>query len=184
MDDQTGLNRELALELRDKYSLQYFIETGTYRGESALWAMDNFKNIITIEKDPRRFQKIAGQLTRRENVKFLLGDSRQLLFTALRDVTTPALIYLDAHLSGYTKEGWINDDQCPLKEELLAIRQIRIGHVIIIDDANWFIDKPEFDHDPKQFIRIDEIKTILRDHDVSKVEDWNCLLCLPKVIHE
>lgn len=184
MDDHTGLNRELALKLRDKYNLETFLETGTYRGESCIWAAENFEHVISIEKDPRRYQKAMGITRKFENVKLCLGDSRDLLFTVLRDVRTPALVYLDAHLFGFTKEGWANDDQCPLKEELLAIRQIRIGHVIIIDDANWFIDEPEFDHDPKQFIRLEEIKAILRDHEVSKVEGWNSLLCLPKVSHE
>lgn len=180
MEDQTGLNRELALQLRDKYNLETFLETGTYRGESCLWAAENFEHVISIEKDQGRYRKVMGMTYKLENVKLLLGDSREMLFTALRDVRTPALIYLDAHLFGFTKNGWSNNDQCPLKEELLAVRQIRIGHVVIIDDANWFIDKPEFDHDPKQFIRIDEINTILRDHEVSKVEGWNSLLCLPK----
>ncbi|MFA5714368.1 MAG: hypothetical protein WC998_01335 [Candidatus Paceibacterota bacterium] len=180
MEDQTGLNRELALQLRDKYNLETFLETGTYRGESCLWAAEKFKSVISIEKDPRRYQKVMGATYKFENIKLHLGDSRDLLFTILRDVRKPALIYLDAHLFGYTKQGWINDDQCPLKDELLAIRQIQIGHVIIIDDAKWFIGTPEFDHDPKQFIRLDEIKTILRDHEVSKVEGWNCFVCLPK----
>ncbi|MDD5517854.1 MAG: hypothetical protein PHV98_00700 [Candidatus Omnitrophica bacterium] len=182
MEDQTGLNRELALDLRDRFSLETFLETGTYRGESCIWAAEHFRNVISIEKDVPRYQKVIGMTNKIKNIQLHLGDSRNLLFTILRDVLKPALIYLDAHLFGFTKEGWINNDQCPLKEELLAVRQIRIGHIVIIDDAKWFTDKPDFDHDPNQFIRLNEIKTILRDHEITKVEGWNCLLCLPRMI--
>ena len=44
-----GPPKELILQLADRYKLRGFIETGTYKGNTAVWAASYFDDVITIE---------------------------------------------------------------------------------------------------------------------------------------
>lgn len=179
-NDRVGLNRDLALNLRNQYHLKTFIETGTYRGESAFWAAGEFDQVITIESDEKRWRRVHQAAAALPNLLALHGDSRVELPRVLKKIKEPALFWLDAHLAGYTKQGWINNDQCPLVDELKAVRDCGVKHVVLIDDANWFIGKPDFEHDPAQFPRLEEIRALLPGYVIPKYVGWNTLVCLPE----
>jgi hypothetical protein len=44
-----GPPTEFILQLKERYGLVNFIETGTYHGSTAVWAASYFDNVITIE---------------------------------------------------------------------------------------------------------------------------------------
>jgi len=44
-----GVPREFTMFLKDAFKSNVFIETGTYYGETALWASQYFKKVHTIE---------------------------------------------------------------------------------------------------------------------------------------
>jgi hypothetical protein len=136
---------------------------------------------ISIESDPKRYERVYRQFSEIGNLSLICGDSRTELREVLNYRMHPALIWLDAHLRSYTKHGWLKEnDQCPLREELEAIRDSRVGHIVLIDDATFFLDRPPFDHDPKQWPTREEIEELLPMHTVKKLRGWNTLLAEPK----
>jgi len=159
---QLGINRDLALRLRDVLGIQTFIETGTYKGATAVWAAEHFARVITIEGYRKRFdgatRQYAGQFP---NIHFFYGDSRHVLSRVLGEVDEPALFWLDAHWCG---EGATDahdiGDECPLVEELTAINNHAFAaqHAILIDDARLFIQPPPYPHDPKQWPSLAEVE--------------------------
>jgi len=134
--------KELALALRDAYGLDTFIETGTYKALTTTWAADNFKKVVSIELDPGYYNRATKIFEGKKNVKLIRGDSATELAKVLKRLKKPALIYLDAH---WCKDKKATVGECPLREELQAIRESGIAHFILIDDARLFEDPPNED---------------------------------------
>jgi hypothetical protein len=84
----------------------------------------------------KRAQK---RFRRNKHIEIIHGDSGKVLKTLLPNLTTPTLFWLDGHYSGsITAQG---ETDCPIYEELSHIfNSSDIGHVIVIDDARFFID--------------------------------------------
>jgi hypothetical protein len=136
---------------------------------------------ISIESDSLRYNRVKEKYGGVENLALIYGDSRVELREVLNYQLSPALLWLDAHLRSYTKHGWLKEnDQCPLREELEAVRDSRTKHIVLIDDATFFLDRPPFDHDPKQWPTREEIEELLPMHTVKKLKGWNMLLAEPK----
>lgn len=127
--------KELALALRDQYGITTFIETGTYKAQTTQWAVTEFDRVVSIELDEGWHKRAMGQLIKHKNVKLLLGDSGQELAKVLKRLKKPALIWLDAH---WCKVEKATRPECPLREELAAIRESGVEHFILIDDARLF----------------------------------------------
>lgn len=152
--------KEMALSLKSRYGIKTFIETGTYKGDTAKWAGENFDNVITIEADKDRYEKTLPQFIRAKNVRMMFGDSRDKLPEAIGDLAEPLLLWLDAHwMENKNKIG----GECPLREELDAINNHPWAgaHCVIIDDLRLFNAPPPPPHDPKQWPDTDEIITEL-----------------------
>ena len=179
-ETMTGLDRLAAIDLKMIYSLDTFIETGTYRGESCGWAAGEFSQVYSIESDERRHGRVVEQLGKLKNLSLILGDSRQKLPEILASLDKPALLWLDAHLRDHTKQGWVGNDQNPLKQELAAIAATGKRHVVMIDDANWIFAPPLFEHDPAQWPTLPEIEALLPNYDVLPRHGWNMLVAIPK----
>lgn len=132
-----GISPMLMLELRGKYNLRYFVETGTLNGGTARLAAKYFEKVWTIEKNENRYLYAMQQNNGLKNIYYLLGDSRQELPRVLRTLKDPALIWLDAH--------WVNSksrpDDCPLLQELDTILECNYRHIVMIDDAQFFTGK-------------------------------------------
>lgn len=67
--------RELMLQLKDKYGLRDFIETGTFHGKTAVWASEHFDNVKTIEASADIYDRTVKKHGKIENIEFILGDS-------------------------------------------------------------------------------------------------------------
>ncbi|KKN85726.1 hypothetical protein LCGC14_0275310 [marine sediment metagenome] len=124
--------QKLVEEIAEALSIDVFIETGTHRGDTAMWAASRFRDVYTIEKSMKGYlamQHVAEEAGV-ENLVALWGDSGSLLPDLLSLVKEgPILFWLDAHDGKHRP---------PIREELDAIAQHPYNHVIFIDDARLF----------------------------------------------
>lgn len=145
-----GVDNRLAMQelfafLAEQFGIAKFVETGTYQGETARFASERFRHVITIEGAQHLYRVAQQQLRGCPNVTCLCGDSRDHLSRILRDLQGPILFWLDAHWSGGETFG--EHAECPLIEELAAVYSRAADHFVVIDDARFFISLPPIPHD-------------------------------------
>lgn len=135
-----GVSRELVAWMRDAYGVSTFIETGTNRAETAAWAADNFASVVSVEGSEALYGAAQAAHGHRTNLRFVLGDSRVCLPEIVRTLREPAIFWLDAHWCGETTFG--ESAECPVLEELAAINESSLGHLVLVDDARLFLAPP------------------------------------------
>lgn len=150
-----GIPKELVLLLRDIYSIKVFVETGTYKGDSAIWAAKNFEKVITIENSAAIYNSTVKKISKYQNIEFLLGNSAELLPGILEITDMPVLFWLDAHWCGGETFG--KNFECPLLDEVLSIVKHPYNHIVLIDDARFFLKPPPFFHAYSQWPGLNEI---------------------------
>lgn len=161
-------HRALVTMIRDTYKVLVFVETGTYKGDTTLWAASQFKRVVTIEAFEWRYNKTKESLPALKNVKFILGDSRIELAKVLLKEPVPAILWLDAHWKNNYEESLGTPGECPLIDELKAIRE---DDFILIDDARLFSNEPRLPRDENQWPSLDEIKSMLPGRYIVVWED-------------
>lgn len=134
----------LVLALQQRLGLGDFVETGTYRGDTAAWAAGHFPRVTTIELSPA--YGVAAQARFRDwpNVRVLGGDSSTVLAAILPALAGPAFFWLDAHWSGLDTAG--RETECPLLGELALLNAAPFTHVVLVDDARLFCAPPMRPH--------------------------------------
>jgi hypothetical protein len=150
-----GPPQELVLLLQRASGASHFVETGTYRGSTALWAAAHFERVITIEAAEALYQDLAPLRLHSPNVSCILGESQRILPSLVPTLPVPSIFWLDAHWSGGQTHG--AQQQCPLLEELAAIGQKESDHLILIDDARLFLSAPPRPHDPSLWPTIGQV---------------------------
>jgi len=80
--------------LRDKYKVDVFVETGTFRGINAEFQSKNFRWVYTCEKVKKFYNEAQKRLDKCENVVCMNKDSRSFLKDWKED---NIIFYLDAH---------------------------------------------------------------------------------------
>ena len=143
-----GVPKELVLRLAQALDIRCFVETGTHRAETALWAADHFERVITIELSAFMHAISARALEGRPNVELLQGDSRTHL-ARLAPALPPSIVWLDAHWSERSTAG--EQDQCPTPAELAALHPCWERAFIILDDAHLFLAPPPFSYESGQW---------------------------------
>jgi hypothetical protein len=141
-----GVPERLALWLRDEAATQDFIETGTYLADTTLWAARHFDRVISIEADRELCGAARKRLASHANVNVLLGQSQDVLAALVPTLSRPALIWLDAHWCGGDVPVAGANHECPLLEEITAVDAGIIQHLILIDDARFFLNPPAPPH--------------------------------------
>jgi hypothetical protein len=113
----------------------YFVETGTFNGESLLKALHvGFQEAYSIESDKDLYENVRQRLARIPNVHIYYGDSSQELWNIIKALDKPITFWLDAHTFPPRYDG---EKNCPLLEELEQIKQHPIKtHTILIDDMH------------------------------------------------
>lgn len=163
-----GIPRKTALKLAKRLKIKVAVETGTWKGETTTWLAENFERVISIEGWQSRFDKTSNLLGNKyPNLELRFGDSRTELAKVLADIHEPALFWLDAHFcGGGAHQAYDIGDECPLREELLAINAhpIAPSHVILIDDARLFTAPPPYPHHPEQWPDMAEVEILLKHH--------------------
>jgi hypothetical protein len=119
-----------------KFSLDTFIESGTYLGEMVEAQRNRFQKIISIELSEYLFASAKNKFQKYKNIEILYGDSGELIKDIVANLNKPAIFWLDGHYSGgNTAKGKV---ETPIINELEAIIQSNKDHIILIDDARQF----------------------------------------------
>ncbi len=162
---------KVALELAQKYGLKYFVETGTWKGGTTVWAAEHFEKVWTIEADKSYFDRATAVLKTR-SITMLHGDSGSILGDVLKEVPGPALLWLDAHwcrpqeFAGHPDYG-----QCPILEELSQVIADGRRHVLMIDDARLFMGQLPPECDPAKWPCYSAIEKICQSWKIYVKQD-------------
>lgn len=124
-----------------KYKVKYFIETGTYLGDTvdvvAKYGQQFGLTAYTIELSQLLYENALNRFSQQKNVYCLNGDSKDLLPNIIEKIDGPAIFWLDGHYSGGVTA--CGEKTTPILEELNAIfASGRKDHVILIDDIRLF----------------------------------------------
>jgi hypothetical protein len=164
--------------LQKRKNLEVFFETGTFRGQTTIWAAERFDRVITVELSESCYAQSLANIGDRANVTALLGDSRGIMEELVPSLP-PTLFWLDAHYCTFDTAG--ENDQCPLLEELAILAPVADQHVILIDDARLFLDFPPPPNDYRQWPDMGEImRTISTHHEMNVYVNDDVMYLFPK----
>ena len=128
-----------ASEIRSMMTIpcQYFVETGTFKGDTTEIARNMFEKVYTIEVKENLYAQARNRFKPYHNVTCYLGDSSLLLGDICKTLDKPTCFWLDGHYSaGNTGMG---TKGVPLYEELdLIMANCKVPCVILIDDCRLF----------------------------------------------
>jgi len=142
-------------EVLIKYKTKYFVETGTYYGQTLIKAIRmGFEEIYSVELSEHYYNMCNDKFDKYKNVNIMLGNSGDVLGDIIPKLDEQSTFWLDGHYSGgNTGRG---DKQCPVIEELEQIEKSNIkNHIILIDDVRLF-GKEEHD-----YLSLDTVKNKL-----------------------
>jgi hypothetical protein len=116
---------------------QYFVETGTFMGDTTEVARRMFEKVYTIEVKEDLYVQARNRFKPYPSVTCYLGDSSILLGDICKTLDKPTCFWLDGHYSaGNTGSG---AKRVPLYEELeLIMTHCKVPCVILIDDCRLF----------------------------------------------
>lgn len=138
-----GINRELVETLAKKHGIINFIETGTYLGETTVWAASLFKQVHTIEISEEIYNKTSEKYKNISNIEFHLGDSKEVMPKIIPQIKGSSFFWLDGHWCGRNTGGKFNE--CPIFNELEEVVKAE-NPVIFIDDLRYFLGPNPFDY--------------------------------------
>jgi hypothetical protein len=156
-----GIPYKLALALKSDAHIADFVETGTSHGETTAWAAGHFDRVKTVEPYRPLFEAAVRRFAGSSNVEVIFGRSINALPTILTSLGGRALFWLDAHWSGEGTGG--EDDECPLLAELDIILRHRKDHILLVDDARFFLAPPNTPHDPEKWPDFETITRTVRN---------------------
>lgn len=156
------------------YGLEVFIETGTYTGATVENVLGGFKEIYTIELDPKLAANARWRFEDPNlHVHVLEGNSAGVLYALLAGKIPGAssflkdkraLLWLDAHWSGGITAREDVDVHTAVRAELAALRDLsQRDHVLMIDDIDDFSGEHGY---PMRGELIDLVQQINLDYDV------------------
>ena len=134
----------LILALKRQLGIDDFVETGTYRGDTAAWAAEHFARVATVELSPEYHAAATVRFRAQPQVRVLLGDSGAMLRQVAAELPGPAVLWLDAHWSGLDTAG--RETECPLLSELAILNAAPVTHTLLVDDARLFAAPPPRPH--------------------------------------
>lgn len=117
-----------------------FLETGTWKGETALQMSRHLRDVITIELDPTLAREARERFTRagRANIHVATGDAAVLVPTFLDGCKDRrVLLYLDGHWSGPgTAHGPVAEPAADIISKLTPYAECLTA--VVIDDLRTF----------------------------------------------
>jgi len=117
-----GPPEDVVIKIASHFGIDTFVETGTYKAATAVWASKHFEQVFTIEAAQPFYQEAVKLYSYIEHIHFIHGHSTESLCTlvdAFEQESRRATFWLDAHWSGGETYG--EQDECPLLEELKII---------------------------------------------------------------
>jgi hypothetical protein len=149
------------MRVREAFSVDLFVETGTLHGGTAAWASGPFRTVVTIELGDHLYERTIDRYGDIDNIEFIHGSSQEMLPGVVEQLDGSAVYWLDAHYSGGETAG--ENYECPLLDELSAIGDADGEQFLFIDDARDFLSPPPRPHDPNDWPTIDEVILTIRD---------------------
>lgn len=145
-NDNHGLKKEFLREIQSLFSIDTFIETGTYLGHTTKIASEIFNQVHSIELSEELFEKAQLNLGFIQNITLYKGDSAKKISEMIDNSSGKLLFWLDGHYSGgETAKG---DSSTAILSELEIIRQKgKPGSVILVDDLRFFDESLDFTGD-------------------------------------
>ena len=150
----------LILALQRQLGIDDFVETGTYRGDTAAWAAEHFTRVATIELSPDYHAAATARFQPQPQVRVLLGDSGAMLRKVAAELPRPAIFWLDAHWSGLDTAG--RETECPLLAELAILNAAPVTHTLLVDDARLFAAPPPRPHRAEKWPDLGAVLDALR----------------------
>jgi hypothetical protein len=134
----------LVRRIAETLAIPVYIETGTLEGEGAAWASQIFPQVYSIELSETLHKSAAARYASVSNIKFLHGPSPLVLREVLVRMTTPCMIFLDAHWCMHPGTAGLGplQHECPLLAELAVINSFANQHCIMVHDARLFLAPP------------------------------------------
>ncbi len=180
-----SIDTQLLEHLTRLLPLAVFVETGTFQGDTIQAARPFFEKLYSAEVVEKHHQVASQRFESDAAVTLHFGASSELLRHLSPELRDESVLYwLDAHWcepGGGTRS---TDAQCPLLDELEAIRTLNPASVVLIDDARYFLAPPPEPNDPVQWPTFDEVLQTLRalssNHEVMVYND--IIICSPRVI--
>ncbi len=126
-------------ELRDRYGIRRFVETGTCNGDTSVLAALVFDEVLTVDISHVYDAGADEKLAHYHHVKRSYGDSPEWLKQVVTDSDVPTVYWLDAHWCGQDERL---GPECPIMRELAAIGPMRDCDAIICDEADFFVGGP------------------------------------------
>lgn len=157
--------------VRTHFGVGTFVETGSYRGDTAAWAAQFFAAVHSVEMSLMHYEAALARHGHLANVKFAHGESPAFLADLAPALADDSVFWLDAHWMGGTSHG--AHAQCPLLAELAEINRSPRAHFLFIDDARLFLAPPPLPHQAEQWPTITQVIAALaaKDRYVVVVED-------------
>ena len=155
-----GPPKEVVLLMKEIFNISTFIETGTYKGGTAIWASKHFKNVLTIENSKTLYDQVVDKNKNIKNINFLFGNSIENLKQISPKLDKTAIFWLDAHWCGGDSYG--ENNQCPIIQELATLIKSGTPHCILIDDARLFSSPPPLPNQIDQWPTIDQLLNIIQ----------------------
>ena len=170
-----SLDPGLANALKSDLPLTVFVETGTFKGDTAAAMGSIFDKVVTIELSEKLSAEAVSRFSECPRINVLQGDAAVKLLELRPELGASSVLYwLDAHWC--VAENTAGElSQCPLLHELTAIGHLNEKSVILIDDARLFLAPPPFPHEVSQWPRLQQVVdcllTLSQDHELMVVND-------------
>ena len=170
-----GLDERFVRELSSAQPLECFVETGTFRGDTVASMLPYFNELISMELSEPLYVEATARFASNKKVRMFLGNSPDLLGEIRDEVAGKSVLFwLDAHWCASEESAGLRS-QCPLLEELRALKTINENSVLMIDDARLFLAPPPYPHEISQWPSfhsiLDELANLSALHKVLVVND-------------
>jgi hypothetical protein len=143
-----------------QFNLNILIETGTYLGDMVGSTQKFFNEIYSIELSNSLYERAKKRFSKLPHIHIVHGDSGKVLPNLLSSIQQHCLFWLDAHYSGgITAKG--NCETSIIKELQCILNHPILDHVILIDDARFFIGQ-------NGYPSLDELRELIS----KKRRDW------------
>ena len=172
-----SLDKNLIFALKEVLPLDVFVETGTFKGDSIEIVKNIFSEIHSTELSEEYYLYCSNRFKGLSQIRIYNEDSPAFLKTLQKNISKKSVLYwLDAHWC--VADGTAGEkSQCPLLEEIKAIKSLNGESVILIDDARLFISPPPKPHEISQWPDINSILFELR-----KISDRHRIMFLNDTI--
>jgi hypothetical protein len=155
-----SIPQQLVNALITNIKVPNFVETGTYKGNTSIWASAYFEKVYTIEISPEFSEAASKRPDAGPNIKFITGDSKNEMPKLMKELIGPTLFWLDGH---WCMNAGGKEHECPLLDELSAIIQ-KQDSIILIDDARCFLGPLPPPHRAEDWPLIDEIFAFIKSN--------------------